>query len=285
MATIVRDRAALSEALGTDAVGFVPTLGALHEGHLALIRRSAGENGRSVVSVFVNPTQFSDPLDMARYPRNLEQDVKLAALAGADLVYAPSVEEVYPPGFATTIEVSGLSDRWEGGARPGHFTGVATVVTILLNSVRPVRAYFGEKDFQQLVLVRRLHRDLALTGEIVACPTVRADDGLALSSRNARLSPAERQIAATLPRALFAMGEAAARGVRSVERLIAIGRRILDAPGIAVDYLAVVDPQNLAPVPAVTPGARALVAATIGNVRLIDNIELRPLEPGPGDGG
>lgn len=274
MATVVRDVGTLRAALGAAAVGLVPTMGALHVGHLALIRRAAAENERTVVSVFVNPTQFADPLDLARYPRNLDHDVALATSAGADLVYAPPVEAVYPPGFAATVDVAGLTEPWEGASRPGHFRGVATVVTILLNSVRPARTYVGEKDFQQLVVVRRLHRDLVLPGEIVGCPTVRDEDGLALSSRNVRLSPEARQTAVAIPRALFAMRDAAARGVRSVERLRTIGRRALTVPGLDLDYLAVVDAETLTAVPKLTPGARAIVAAVVGGVRLIDNVEL-----------
>src|SRR5690606_27948618 len=168
-------------------------MGALHAGHVALIERAARENACTVVSIFVNPTQFNDPSDLARYPRNLDRDVEVASDAGADVIYAPDAETVYPPGFSTFVEVGGLTDRWEGEARPGHFRGVATVVTILLNTVRPRRAYFGEKDYQQLLVVRRMQRDLRLPGEIVACPTVREPDGLALSSRNARLTPEQRQ--------------------------------------------------------------------------------------------
>ncbi|MGH2557601.1 MAG: pantoate--beta-alanine ligase [Thermomicrobiales bacterium] len=274
MATVVHDVAAVRAALGDAEAGLVPTMGALHAGHLALIRRAAAENQRTVLSVFVNPTQFFEPLDLARYPRDLDHDVTVAASAGADLVYAPPVEVVYPPGFAVTVDVARLTEAWEGASRPGHFRGVATVVSVLLNSVRPARSYFGEKDFQQLVVVRRLHRDLVLPGEIVGCPTVRDEDGLALSSRNVRLSPEARQTAVAIPRAMFAMQDAAGRGVRSIERLITIGRRALIVPGLDLDYLAVVDAGSLAAVPRLTPGARAIVAATVGGVRLIDNVEL-----------
>ncbi|MGH2534619.1 MAG: pantoate--beta-alanine ligase [Thermomicrobiales bacterium] len=274
MATVVRDVASPRAALGGAETGLVPTMGALHAGHLSLIRRAAAENERTVVSVFVNPTQFSDPLDLARYPRDLDRDVDLATSAGADLVYAPPVEVVYPPGFAAVVDVAGLTEAWEGASRPGHFRGVATVVSILLNSVRPARTYFGEKDFQQLVVVRRLHRDLVLPGEIVGCPTVRDEDGLALSSRNVRLSPEARQTAVAIPRAMFAMRDAVGRGVRSIERLLTIGRRALTAPGLDLDYLAVVDAETLAALPKLTPGARAIVAATVGGVRLIDNVDL-----------
>jgi pantoate--beta-alanine ligase len=276
---IVTTRAELRAALAGEAPGLVPTMGALHEGHLALIRRAAAANARTVVSVFVNPTQFDDPADLARYPRDLERDAALAAAAGADLIFAPAVAEVYPPGSATAVTVAGVSERWEGAVRPGHFRGVATVVTILLNLVRPARAYFGEKDYQQLLVVRRLHADLALPGDIVGCPTVRAADGLALASRNARLTPEQRRQAAAIPRALFRMADLAAAGTGDAGRLLAAGHEELaTAPELAVEYLAIVDGVTLDPIATVIPGARALIAARLGAVRLIDNVAL-----GPGD--
>ena len=275
---IVRTRAALRAALGEQnpRPGLVPTLGALHAGHQALIRQAAAENGRVVVSVFLNPTQFSNPEDLSRYPRDLARDVALSVEVGANLIYAPTVAEVYPAGDATTVHVAGLTDRWEGAARPGHFAGVATVVTKLLNHVRPARAYFGEKDFQQLQIVRRLHADLALPGEIVGWPTVREPDGLAHSSRNTRLSLDGRRSAVALPRALRAMA-ALARTEDDAAALVAAGEAVLrEATGVHLDYLAVVDPATLAPVPRLVPGARAIVAAEVGEVRLIDNVELVP---------
>ena len=272
---IVASRAELRDALAGEAPGFVPTMGAIHEGHVALIRRAAAENARTVVSVFVNPTQFGDPADLARYPRDLPRDVALATEAGADLIFAPPVEEVYPPGFATTVEVAGPTERWEGAARPGHFRGVATVVAILLNLVRPARAYFGEKDYQQLLVVRRLHADLALPGAIVGCPTVREPDGLALSSRNARLSPDERRQAVAIPRALFRMADLAAAGETDATRLVEAGRRALAAAlDLTEEYLAVVDGATLEPAPVVRSRSRAIVAARLGGVRLIDNVAL-----------
>jgi pantoate--beta-alanine ligase len=277
MTSILRTRADLRAALDTENIGLAPTMGALHEGHLALIRRSAAENERTVVSVFVNPTQFNDPADLAAYPRDFERDAKLALEAGADLIYAPDVAEVYPGGFATAVEVAGLTDRWEGAARPGHFRGVSTVVTILLNSVRPAKSYFGEKDFQQLVVVRRLHRDLALPGEVIGCPTVREPDGLALSSRNARLNPGDRAAAATIPRALFHMVGSSVGGERRADQLELAARSVLaQQPEVTLDYLTIVDPANLEPVENVSPGTRALLAARVGPVRLIDNMELLP---------
>jgi pantoate--beta-alanine ligase len=272
---IVETPRALHEALGDIRPGLVPTMGALHAGHLSLIERSARENPATVVSIFVNPTQFQNQGDLSKYPRNLERDALAATEAGADLIYAPSVQAVYPEGFATTVSVAGLTDRWEGASRPGHFAGVATVVSILLNTVRPAHAYFGEKDFQQLQIVRRMQRDLQLPGEIIGCPTLRDDDGLALSSRNSRLNGAERGAATALSQALFAMRDAANTGDRQSADLLRIGREIVDAePLVALDYLAIVDPDSLAPIDELMPGARALIAATVGETRLIDNLAL-----------
>jgi pantoate--beta-alanine ligase len=265
----------LRTALAGEAPGLVPTMGALHEGHLALIRRSAAEQASTVVSVFVNPTQFSDPADLARYPRDLAADAELAASAGADLIFAPTAETVYPPGFATAVEVAGLTERWEGAFRPGHFRGVATVVAILLNAVRPAAAYFGEKDYQQFVVIRRLHRDLLLPGRIVGCPTVRDADSLALSSRNARLTPAQRARAAVIPRTLFRIADLAGGGEHDVSALLDAGKKALGAdPELTLDYLAIVDPDTLEPIATVIPCARALIAVRLGDVRLIDNVEL-----------
>jgi pantoate--beta-alanine ligase len=280
MVRVVETRADLREALRGFgfAPGLVPTMGALHAGHAALIRRSAAENPATVVSVFVNPTQFDDLADLAAYPRHLDRDVTVAAAAGADLVFAPPPTEVYPPGFATRVEVGDLTERWEGAVRPDHFRGVATVVTILIELVRPARSYFGEKDYQQLVVVRRLQHDLALPGEIVACPTVREPDGLALSSRNARLTPEERRQAVAVPRALERIAALAAGGERDVERLVAAGGEVLaEAPDLALDYLAIIDPETLEPLDEVQEGAeaRALIAVRLGAVRLLDNVALR----------
>jgi pantoate--beta-alanine ligase len=274
---IVRTVHDLRAALAGAAPGLVPTMGALHAGHLSLIRRSAAENDRTVVSVFVNPTQFSDPIDLARYPRDLAGDAAQAAAAGADLIFAPPPEIVYPSGFTTTVDVAGLTERWEGEFRPGHFRGVATVVAILLNAVRPAVAYFGEKDYQQLAVVRRLHRDLMLPGRIAGCPTVRDDDGLALSSRNVRLTPEQRAHATAVPRTLFRIAARVESGERDVASLIDDGRSVLaEVHDLSVDYLAIVDPTTLEPIATVAPGSRALVAVRLGEVRLIDNVELDP---------
>jgi pantoate--beta-alanine ligase len=268
-----------AEVPAGSTVGLVPTMGALHEGHLTLIRQAARENDLVAVSIFVNPTQFTDATDLAKYPRNLDRDVELAASAGAALVYAPEVGTIYPAGFATTIHVDGVTDLWEGESRPGHFDGVATVVTILLNHVRPDRSYFGEKDFQQLAMVTRLHRDLHLPGKIVPVGTVREPDGLALSSRNVRLSATGRSIAPALYESLAAMRAAVEEGERSAMRLIIAGAVLLKRhPAIDLDYLQIVDPATLAPIETVEPGSRAIVAATIDGVRLIDNLALLPGE-------
>jgi pantoate--beta-alanine ligase len=275
-ARIVTSRAALSEALQGTAPGLVPTMGALHAGHLALVARAAAENLVTVVSIFVNPAQFTNQDDLARYPRDLNHDAALAAEAGATLIFAPDTAAIYPPGFDTTVDVGELSRRWEGESRPGHLRGVATVVTILLNLVHPKRAYFGEKDYQQLQVIRRLHRDLALPGEIVGCPTIRDADGLALSSRNVRLSAQERARALAIPHALDAVAQAAAAGETDARQLEAVGLKALDVPGVTVGYLALVDNDALEPLPALGGGGRLLVAVDVGGTRLIDNAAIAP---------
>jgi pantoate--beta-alanine ligase len=276
--SVVRTKAELRRTLTGLAgdVGLVPTMGALHSGHAALIARAAAANRTAAISIFVNPAQFNDPRDLERYPRSLDRDLALAEEAGAALAFVPGVEEVYPPGFATSVEVFGLTKRWEGASRPGHFRGVATVVAILLTLFRPKRAYFGEKDFQQLAVIRRMHADLGLWGEIVGCPTIREPDGLALSSRNVRLGPAHRAQAPVLHQAMQAMAAAYQGGLTSVPDLIGIGTRLLEsAPDLTLEYLAVVDPDTLEPVEEVTDAsARVLVAALLGTVRLIDNMAL-----------
>jgi pantoate--beta-alanine ligase len=266
-------------ALGERPRGLVPTMGALHDGHTSLIRRSAAENKQTVVSIFVNPTQFTDARDLAAYPRHLEMDAELAFAAGAELIYAPAVEEVYPPGSSTSVDPGPTAIRWEGEFRPGHFLGVATVVAILLSSLEPDRVYFGEKDYQQLCVIRRIARDLRLPGEVIGCPTARDADGLALSSRNARLSPEERRSAASVPRALFRMKELADAGMSEAEQLVSSGWAELDeSPDLKVEYLAIVDPDSLEPVVDLIPGARALIAVRVGEIRLIDNLELAPTD-------
>jgi len=277
---IVATREELREMLGDTRPGLVPTMGALHAGHLSLISRSASENPLTVVSIFVNPTQFTNPEDLTRYPRDLKADVDLARQAGANLIFAPEIVSVYPLGFDTTVEVGHLSKRWEGASRPDHLRAVATVVTILLNLAQPARAYFGEKDYQQLQVIRHMHHDLALPGEIIGCPTVRDADGLALSSRNVRLSEEERERALSLPRAITAVTAAATRGETNVDQLEADALAEFAGTGIEVDYLALVDDRSLEPLQTLRHGARLLIAAYVGGVRLIDNVAVEPVEPG-----
>lgn len=256
-------------------LGLVPTMGALHEGHASLIRRAASECDAVVVSIFVNPTQFNDPADLERYPRPFERDVEVAGSHGATAIYAPDVETMYPPGHSTTVHVAGITVRWEGEQRPGHFDGVATVVSILLNQIRPDRSYFGEKDWQQLAMIRRMATDLSLPGEIVACPLIRDDDGLALSSRNVRLSPADREAALVIPRSLMLLRDRVEAGERSVATLLDAARVLLGTrPEVEVEYLTIVDPNTLEPLDRLEGEARALIAARAGSTRLIDTIDL-----------
>jgi pantoate--beta-alanine ligase len=258
-------------------VGFVPTMGYLHEGHLSLARRARAENATVVLSVFVNPTQFGPHEDYAQYPRDLARDRALAAEVGVDVLFVPTVEEMYPPGWATWVEVEGVSRRWEGERRPGHFRGVATIVLKLFLAVRPTRAYFGEKDYQQLLVVRRLAADLPLDLEIVGCPTVREPDGLALSSRNTYLDPPARAQAVALSRALARAQALLSAGERRGPALEAAMQAELAAyPQVRVDYAAVVDAATLEPLPYIDREARALIAAYVGSVRLIDNAPLLP---------
>ena len=255
------------------SVGLVPTMGALHEGHLSLIRRCRADNDVAVMTLFVNPMQFDRPDDLARYPRNVDRDADLASAAGADAIYHPAAEEMYPKGYATYVTVEGLTDRWEGATRPGHFRGVATVCTKLFAACRPHRAYFGQKDYQQSLVIRRLVADLNLGFEIVVLPTVREADGLALSSRNVLLGPEQRRQAAILSQALVAAQAAVKAGERDAEKLRGdIEARIRSAPLAAVDYVAVCDPDTLEPLLRLPGRAVALVAVRFGAVRLIDNV-------------
>ena len=260
-------------------IGLVPTMGALHEGHLSLIGRAREQCALVVVSLFVNPAQFNERSDLERYPRRHEHDAELAAAAGADVLFAPSVEEVYPPGFATAVEVLGLTDRLEGLVRGSeHFRGVTTVVTKLLCMAQPDVAYFGQKDAQQAVVIRRLVADLNLPVRIEVCPTVREPDGLAMSSRNALLTAAERARALALPAALDAAGERAAAGERSAQALLEAAREAMLAAGVEPEYLALVDPETLEPRRALSCTSLLAVAARIGEMRLIDNAILEPCE-------
>ncbi len=260
-------------------LGLVPTMGYLHDGHLSLVRRAKAECDRAAASIFVNPTQFGPGEDLASYPRDLDRDLDLLERVGCHLVWTPRVEDVYPPGFATSVDVGagagGLTEVLEGAHRPGHFRGVATVVTILLNAVRPDRAYFGQKDAQQALVIRRLAADLALPGEIVIAPTVREPDGLAMSSRNAYLEPDQRTAATALVRALRAAEAAWSSGVRDARELRLAMDRVLRAEPLAqVEYASVADASTLVEILGdVDParGALASLAVRIGRTRLIDN--------------
>jgi pantoate--beta-alanine ligase len=256
-------------------IGLVPTMGALHEGHLSLLRRCRAEHDLAVMTLFVNPLQFDRRDDLARYPRDMDRDTRLAHEVGVDIIFAPTSDAMYGRGHATYVTVEGLTDRWEGEARPGHFRGVATVCTKLFTICRPHRAYFGQKDYQQFLVVRRLVADLNLGLEIVVSATVREADGLALSSRNTLLNPEERRQAVVLSRALFAAQTAVKGGERDATKLRGgIEAGIRTAPLAVVDYVAVCDPDTLEPLTWIGERAVALVAARFGSTRLIDNVLL-----------
>jgi pantoate--beta-alanine ligase len=258
-------------------LGLVPTMGALHGGHLSLIGRARAECDVVVVSLFVNPAQFDEGADLQSYPRREREDAEFASQAGADVLFAPSVDEVYPPGFATVVEVLGVSDRLEGTARGSeHFRGVSTVVTKLLGMAMPDVAYFGQKDAQQVVVIRRLVSDLNLPVRIQVCPTVREADGLAMSSRNARLSPDERTRALSLSEALHAASRRAGEGERSAGALLDAAREALLARGVEPEYLELVDAETFERCDPVQREALLVIAARIGQTRLIDNAILRP---------
>ncbi|MEM1203471.1 MAG: pantoate--beta-alanine ligase [Acidobacteriota bacterium] len=259
-------------------VGFVPTMGALHEGHLSLVRLALQHADRVVVSIFVNPTQFGPDEDLAAYPRSPEEDCRQLAVAGCDLVFLPEVETIYPPGESTWIEVEGPSRGFEGAERPGHFRGVATVVTKLFGLVRSDVAVFGEKDAQQLALVRRLVRDLHLGVEIVAGPIAREDDGLAMSSRNVYLSAEERRAAGVLHRSLQSARRLIEAGERGADVLAGAVRAVLASePSGTVDYVAVVDAATFAPVTTVDGPSVVAIAVRFGRTRLLDNIHVDPI--------
>jgi pantoate--beta-alanine ligase len=272
----VRDSEELTRSLAqlrqTGTIALVPTMGALHAGHIALVEEAKRRSRAVVATIFVNPTQFNDPDDLAQYPRTEAEDALQLAGAGCDLLWMPSAGDIYPNGFATTVHVSGVSERWEGEARPGHFDGVATVVARLLLSVRPDIALFGEKDFQQLTVIRRMVTDLAMGIEIVGVPTMRDADGLALSSRNARLSADERKRAAALPAALEAARDAIRQGVDEGAAIDQAVNMLRNARFSRVDYFVLVDAQTLEPVDIPQGETRLVAAAVIGSTRLIDNI-------------
>jgi pantoate--beta-alanine ligase len=257
------------------AVGFVPTMGALHAGHISLVRIARARAQAVVVSIFVNPLQFGPTEDYSRYPRTLASDCALLEPEGVDVVFAPSAEEMYPKDAATVVEVAGLSERLDGLSRPGHFRGVSTVVAKLFGIVQPRVAVFGQKDAAQVAVLRRMVRDLNLPLELVVGPIVREQDGLALSSRNAYLSPEERRQALVLQRALAQVAELAAKGERSAQTLHKLAVQVIATePGARLDYCAVVDPDTLLPVADTGGGALVAVAAYFGNTRLIDNLLL-----------
>jgi len=258
-------------------LGLVPTMGALHEGHLSLIRAAKAKSDVVASSIFVNPTQFGPNEDFSRYPRDLEKDMALLEREGVDLVFVPSVEVMYPQQSVTWVTVEGLSERLCGKSRPGHFRGVATVVAKLFNIVEPDLAFFGQKDAAQLAVIRRMVRDLNMPVAIEACPIVREADGLALSSRNAYLSPQQRQDALVLFRSLLRVRELFADGERNPAILIKAAKNVLSgSSAVRLDYFEIVDPDELTPLALINQPALVAVAAFVGNTRLIDNIVLEP---------
>ncbi len=258
-------------------VTLVPTMGALHAGHLSLVRRAKADGGAVIVSIFVNPAQFGPSEDYARYPRNLDRDCEALAPFEPEAVFVPDASEIYPPGFETYVTPGKVAEEFEGSVRPGHFRGVATVVLKLLNLVTPDAAYFGQKDFQQTAVLRRMVADLDIGTRLVICPTVREPDGLALSSRNAYLDPDDRRAAVVLYRSLCCARELFHNGETNADTLVAAVREVVEAERRAeVVYATVVKPDALEPAARVTPGCVALVAARVGPARLIDNMILGP---------
>ena len=274
---IIREMSGLHEAMAPwreagERIALVPTMGALHAGHMALVDAARARAGRVMATIFVNPLQFGAGEDLDRYPRQEAEDRALLQSHGCDALWLPRADELYPPGFATTVSVAGVSERWDGAARPGHFDGVATVVAKLLTATRPDVALFGEKDFQQLAVIRRMVADLGLGVEIVGVPTVRDGDGLALSSRNAYLGDEERARAVALPRSLEAAREAILGGEPVAAALDDAKRALGEAGFGGIDYVALVDAGTLEPVEQPAGTMRLIAAATIGSTRLIDNL-------------
>lgn len=271
--TVADVRRAVSDARARGAsIGLVPTMGALHDGHLSLVRAARERNDLVVMSLFVNPTQFGPSEDLARYPRDEERDARLAEDAGVDVLFAPDVAEVYPDGFATTIHIAGITDVLDGASRgAGHFDGVATVVTKLFQMIAPDDAYFGQKDAQQVLVIRRLVRDLDMPVRVVACPIVREADGLAMSSRNVYLDPAARVQATALNRALVAAEQAVAEGRTDASAVVGAASKVLAAAGIEPEYLELRSPDDLRELARVEGPALLAVAARVGSARLIDN--------------
>lgn len=274
--TIAGFRAVLDQARAQgQTVGLVPTMGFLHEGHASLMRRATAENDLAVATIFVNPLQFAATEDLSTYPRDLDHDLALADESGIAHVFTPTVAEMYPEPILTSVSVAGITARFEGAARPEHFAGVATVVAKLLAIAGPCRAYFGEKDFQQLAVIRRMVVDLSMPVQVVGCPIVRDHDGLALSSRNVYLSPAQRAAAPALYRGLLAAADLAATGERSVDAVLAPLRNAIGTePEAVLDYAAVVQADTLEPATTVGGDQRVLVAVAFGATRLLDNLGL-----------
>jgi pantoate--beta-alanine ligase len=262
----------LRQQCAGERLGLVPTMGALHEGHMSLVRAARARCSRVVASLFVNPTQFAPGEDFAKYPRTFEADCALLQGAGVDYVFAPTPEEMYPPNAETFVDVPKIGSRLDGASRPGHFRGVATVVAKLFNIVQPDRAFFGQKDAAQVAVLRAMVRDLNFDIDIVVCPTVRDDNGLALSSRNRYLSTEEHKVALKLSRSLRAASEAVNRGDASAASLQELLKQQLSDPAIRVDYTSVVDALTLEPVDEARPGTLIAVAAFVGSTRLIDNV-------------
>jgi pantoate--beta-alanine ligase len=256
-------------------IGLVPTMGALHEGHLSLVRAARSKCDVVAVSIFVNPTQFGPNEDFSKYPRSFDRDCELLEKEGVDLVFAPSVEEMYPGGAITYVTVEGMSDKLCGRSRPGHFRGVTTVVSKLFHIVEPGMAFFGQKDAAQVAIIRRMVRDLNMPVEIVVCPIVREPDGLAMSSRNAYLTPEQRTSALVLSRALRRVRQVFDQGERSAAKLIEAGKHVIaEEPAVRLDYLEIVDPETLDAVELVSSKGLIAVAAFVGTTRLIDNLLL-----------
>jgi len=269
-------------------LGFVPTMGYLHEGHLSLVRRSRKENDTTAVSIFVNPTQFGPREDLASYPRDMPRDLALLTKEGTDLIFTPETEEMYPPGFSTWVTVEGLTERLEGASRPGHFRGVATVVAKLFNLMEPHRAYFGQKDAQQLAVIKKMVRELDLDLEIIAVPTAREPDGLAMSSRNIFLTPRERQAALVLHRALSLAEELHQKGQREAGKIReALIELIQTEPLAQIDYVSIARPETLEEMERLDGPALVSLAVRIGSTRLIDNTVLTEggQHDGAGEGG
>ncbi len=277
-ATIAEMRIARRDLPGQGCrVGFVPTMGALHEGHLSLVRAAKAQCDVVAVSIFVNPAQFGPQEDFSKYPRNFERDCELLEKEGADFLFAPTVEEMYPQGVVTYVMVEGLSDKLCGKSRPGHFRGVTTVVSKLFHIVEPDLAFFGQKDAAQVAIIRRMVRDLNMPVQIVGCPIVREFDGLAKSSRNAYLDPGQRKAALVLYRALMQVRDLFEHGEGEAAKLIEVGKQVFaEEPSVRLDYLEIVDPDALDPVVEVGAPALVAVAGFVGATRLIDNVVLHP---------